>query len=232
MMRQPQGYLPDADAARTSSPSDAGGTWHPEDFERVSNEELARLARANVLESAAYFELWRRTHGLVSEIVHRRLYGQDAAHTVTAFYCHKLPRVLHRYTPRPESGSTFEAWLTTVLKNYLHDEWRRNRTRRTRHVSLDDEAHASSRAAACAQPPHVDRQAEHDHLVFFLREIMDQILDGEDRYIFRARYWDDKSLKEIAAELGLTETNVRVRHFRAKKRLQKICAIYRESGIL
>jgi RNA polymerase sigma factor (sigma-70 family) len=61
---------------------------------------------------------------------------------------------------------------------------------------------------------------------------MNQILGPEDRYIFKARYWEDRTLKEIAAELGLTEENVRVRHWRAKKRLRKACKIYRASGLL
>ncbi len=215
-----------------AAPAGAGG-WRPDDFEKVTNEELVRLASANVLESEAYFELWRRTHGLVAEIVHRRLYGQDARHTVTAFYCHKLPRVLHQFTPQDRARGSFEAWLATVTRNYLNDEWRRSKTRRTRQVPLDDAAtYAATRARALAHPPPVEQKSEHDHLVFFLHGIMSQLLGPEDRYIFRARYWDDKSLKQIAAEMGLSEENVRVRHFRAKKRLRKICAIYREAGIL
>ena len=206
------------------------GGWQSEDFDKVTNEELAQLASPNVLENEAYFELWRRTHGLVSDMVHRRIYGQDARHTVTAFYCHKLPRVLHQFRPRAHRAS-FEAWLTRVLKNYLNDEWRKGRTRRSRQVDLDPNQPETA-AGAFSVPPQVEEQTEHDHLVFFLSEIMNQILGPEDRYIFRARYWEDKTLKEIAAELGLSEENARVRHWRSKKRLRKVCTIYRELGLL
>ena len=82
------------------------GGWHAEDFHKVTNEELARLASIDVLESEAYFELWRRTYALVSDIVHHRIHGQDARHTVTAFYCHKLPRVLHQFKPRTHQPVT------------------------------------------------------------------------------------------------------------------------------
>jgi len=204
--------------------------WQSEDFDKVTNEELAQLAGTNVLESEAYFELWRRTHPLVSDIVHHRIYGQDAQHTVITFYCHKLPRVLHRFTPRRHRAS-FEAWLTTVLKNYLNDEWRKDRLRRSRQVEFDPDRPGTS-VRVFVQRSQVEDQVEHDHLVFFLREIMEQVLGPEDRYIFRARYWEDKSLKEIAAELGLSEENVRVRHWRAKKRLHKACKKYRASGLL
>ena len=204
--------------------------WHAEDFQKVTNEELARLASTNVLESEAYFELWRRTYALVSDIVHHRLRGQDARHTVTAFYCHKLPRVLHQFKPRTHRAS-FEAWLTTVLKNYLNDEWHKGRTRRSRQVELDP-GQPELAGRVFSQPPQIEEQTEHEHLVYFLQEIMNQILGPEDRYIFRARYWEDKTLKEIAAELGFSEENVRVRHWRAKKRLHKACKIYRESGLL
>jgi len=206
------------------------GGWRQEDFDKVTNEELAQLASSNVLESEAYFELWRRTHGLVSDIVHHRIYGQDARHTVTAFYCHKLPRVLHQFRPRTHRAS-FEAWLTRVLKNYLNDEWRKGRTRRSRRVELDPNQPETA-ALAFSEPPQIEAQTEHEHLVFFLGEIMNQILGPEDRYLFRARYWEDKTLKEIAAELGLSEENARVRHWRAKKRLHKVCTIYRELGLL
>ncbi len=204
--------------------------WGTEDFNRVTNEELAQLASIDVLESEAYFELWRRTHALVSDMVHHRIHGQDAQHTVTAFFCHKLPRVLHKFKPRSHRAS-FEAWLTTVLKNYLNDEWRKGRTRRSRQVELDP-GQPELAGRVFSEPSQVDEQAEHEHLVFFLQEIMTQVLSADDRYIFRSRYWEDKTLKEIASELGLSEENVRVRHWRAKKRLHKACKIYRESGLL
>ena len=228
--------MPDKRRTKGEGPASRDGAsprtdgWRPEDFDKVTNEELAQLASSNVLESEAYFELWRRTHSLVSDIVHHRLYGQDARHTVTAFYCHKLPRVLHKFTPRGHRAS-FEAWLTTVLKNYLNDEWRRDRTRRSRQVELDPNQPETA-ARAFSEPPQIEEQTEHEHLVFFLGEIMNQILSPDDRYIFRARYWDDKTLKEIATELGLSEENVRVRHWRAKKRLHKVCTIYRDLGLL
>ncbi|MFQ5568537.1 MAG: sigma-70 family RNA polymerase sigma factor [Rhodothermales bacterium] len=222
---------PEDERPRGSTTLGTGGGWQSEDFDRVTNEELAQLASADVLESEAYFELWRRSHALVSDMVHHRIYGQDARHTVTDFFCHKLPRVLHKYTPHTRPRKSFEAWLVTVLRNYLNDEWRRGATRRRRQVSLDAQPPGLAERVD-AQPPDVDQRSEHEHLIYFLREIMNQLLGPEDRYIFRARYWEDRSLKEIAQELGLTEENVRVRHWRAKKRLQKVCKIYRESGIL
>ena len=215
-------------SAEMTSPQKGG--WNSDDLAKVTNEELAQLASIDVLESEAYFELWRRTHALVSDMVHHRIHGQDARHTVTAFYCHKLPRVLHQFKPRNHRAS-FEAWLTTVLRNYLNDEWRKGRTRRSRQVELDP-GQPELAGRVFSQPPQIDEQTEHEHLVYFLQEIMNQILGPEDRYIFRARYWEDRTLKEIAAELGFSEENVRVRHWRAKKRLHKACKIYRESGLL
>jgi RNA polymerase sigma factor (sigma-70 family) len=203
--------------------------WLERDFGQVSNEELAALARPNVLESAAYFELWRRTYPLVSEMVHKRLKGQDAEHAVTAFFCHKLPRVLPRFSPRPNLQRSFEAWLTTVTRNYLHDEWRRGKTRRARQVSLDDEG--SYVRSTIGTAPRMEEKAEQDHLVYFLQEIMNQLLGEDDRYIFHAHYWQGKTFRVIAAELGMTEENVRVRHYRAKKRLHKVCATYRDADI-
>ncbi|HMB90200.1 MAG TPA: sigma-70 family RNA polymerase sigma factor [Rhodothermales bacterium] len=206
-----------------------GQDWQPHDFGQVSNEELAALASPNVLESAAYFELWRRTYPLVSDMVHQRLKGQDAEHAVTAFFCHKLPRVLPRFTPRSHLKRSFEAWLTTVTRNYLNDEWRRNKTRRTRQVSLDDEG--SYLRTTIGTAPRIEKKAEREHLVYFLQEIMNQLLKEDDRYIFHAHYWQGKTFRVIAAELGMTEENVRVRHYRAKKRLYKVCATYREADI-
>lgn len=206
--------------------------WQPSDFARVADDELAVLAGADVLENAAYFELWRRHHAFVSEMVHSRLNGQDAEHTVTTFFCHKLPRVLHQYTPRA-GGRSFEAWLKRVLTNYLNDEWRRNRSRRSREVHFGaDLSDVAERSTACAVPPRVEADSDRQHLVFFLSQIMQAILEPVDRHIFRARYWEDKAMKEIALELDLSEANVRIRHWRAKKRLYAVCKAYRDAGIL
>ena len=203
------------------------------DFQQVTDEELASLARPNVLESAAYFELWRRYHGLVSALVHERMHGQDAEHTVTAFFCHKLPSVLDRYTPRPNNPRSFEAWLKRVVTNYLNDDWRRGRTRRQREVRWGhDLSDVAERSKALARAPRVERKADTDHLAYFLRHIMEEVLEPVDLYIYRARYWEDQSMKEIAQALDLTEANVRIRHWRAKQRLHTVCSIYREAGLL
>ncbi len=204
--------------------------WSTDDFAKITNEELARLASTDVLENEAYFELWRRTNDFVSEMVLSRIKGQDAQHTVTTFFCHKLPRVLHRYNPTTKSGS-FDAWLATVVRNYLNDLWRAGKIRRTRQVELDARR-PDVAGRMLSVPAEVDRQCEQEHLVYFLREIMQQILSPEDLYIFRARYWEDRSLKEIAEEIGCSPESVRVRHWRAKKRLHKACMIYRETGLL
>lgn len=214
-------------------PADPELRWEPEAFERVTDDELAQLAAPNVLESAAYFELWRRYHPLVAALVHQRVHGQDAEHLVTTFFCHKLPRVLHQFTPRSASGSSFESWLRRVVTNYLHDEWRRRKTRRSREVQHGvDLSEVADRNRDYATPPRAEEAAEQNHLVYFLREIMNEMLEPVDRYIFQARYWDEKPMTLIARELDLTEANVRIRHWRAKKRLQRVCAIYRKAGLL
>lgn len=214
-------------------PHDPALRWEPGAFERVTDDELAQLAAPNVLESAAYFELWRRYHALVTGMVHQRVYGQDAEHLVTGFFCHKLPHVLHRFAPRSTSGTSFESWLRRVVTNYLHDEWRRLKTRRSREVQYGvDLSEVADRSLDYATPPRVEAAADQDHLVYFLREVMNEMLEPIDRYIFQARYWEEKPMALIARELDLTEANVRIRHWRAKKRLQRACAIYREAGLL
>jgi len=200
--------------------------WNGEDLTKRSNEELAWLARDNALESHAYFELWRRTRGMVNRIVCGRIYGLDAEHAVTEFYCHKLPGALQKFTPQNRTGA-FQAWLLRVLKNYLYDHFRRNKTQRDRQISLENISnHATSLKSS------VEEQHEKEHMVYFLHAILKQVLGPEDRYIFRARYWEDKTLKEIAEELGCSHESVRVRHWRARQRLHRACKIYRESGLL
>lgn len=209
----------------TTMTDPGASAWHAGDFEKITNEELVQLAGDNVLESEAYFELWRRKNGFVVDMVSRRMSGQDARHMVTTFFCHKLPKVLHQFRSQSRPGS-FDAWLATVLRNYLNDAWRRGKARRQRQVEME----LTDRVLA--QPAELEARHEQEHLVYFLRQIMLQVLSAEDRYIFRARYWEDKTLKEIAEEIGCSPESVRVRHWRAKKRLHKACAIYRESGLL
>lgn len=207
--------------------------WTADHLRRVRSEELAQVAAPNVLESAAYLELWRRHQPLVSAVVRQRMRGQDAEHTVTEFFCHKLPSALRSFPPRNNPRVTFEAWLRVVLRNYLNDRWRRGRIRRERFLSLDSEAgEAVRRSETYASAPAPERRYDRAHVVFVLTQIMQQVLNDDDRYIFRARYWEDKPLKFIAKEMGLTEENVRIRHWRAKKRLAKICRAYRAAGLL
>ena len=65
-----------------------------------------------------------------------------------------------------------------------------------------------------------ETHADHQHLVTCLNTFL-SLLKKEQRIIFVRRYWYESSIQEIAEDLGLSESNVKVTLLRLRRRLKK-----------
>jgi RNA polymerase sigma-70 factor (sigma-E family) len=101
-----------------------------------------------------------------------------------------------------------EAYTRRVIVNLATDRWRA-RQRRPPEVRLEDNAHALLAPAA----------APTDRLVIFdaLRQ-----LPYQQRAVAVLRYWDDASVAETAALLGISEGTVKSYSARAMARLREL----------
>lgn len=125
----------------------------------------------------------------------------------------RVHKNLHRY----DTARSFKTWLLSIASNHCID---RLRKRRMQFVSLDDEPTAAALALSSSDPT-----PEQAALKIELRDAIQQLLQQLDEHYRLAviyRYWYQYSYAEIALEMGTTESAIKSRLHRARKRLGEL----------
>ena len=129
--------------------------------------------------------------------------------------CHEaFIKLMERSEPLPDLAQS-KYWLIRVVKNLsLNNEKRRNREKAAygKLSRLNVGVSESSEKQVLRQEMRVTVQSALDALPYNLRAPL----------VFRE--YGDLSYKEIGAILGISESNVKVRIFRARERLEKALA--------
>lgn len=113
------------------------------------------------------------------------------------------------------SDFDFKTWILSIAHNTMVDHIRKSPALK---LSLDDENYPIDIEEALPSPEEsLIQQQDSDAL---MRDI--QKLKPEYRRILELRFLEEKTYKEIAADLDLTLANVKVRILRARQLLQEI----------
>ena len=125
--------------------------------------------------------------------------------------------------PSFRSRGGFKQWLSTIAVRTCYDYWRKAYRSREVPMSLLSEKHRDLLENV------ISDQSNHS---FYeqgkqkeARELLDWTLDkisAEDRMVLELVYLEGLSGKEAADLLGWSLANVKIRSFRARKRLQKV----------
>jgi len=114
---------------------------------------------------------------------------------------------LARFRPR---RAPFEHWLFRIATRVGYQFWKAQaRRRRMQPLEFD--------LSAAAAPDRIDPAAAAETLHRLLAE-----LPSADRLVLTLMYFEDCSIKEIARRAGWNETIVKMRAYRARKRLKRI----------
>lgn len=108
----------------------------------------------------------------------------------------------------------FKTWLLTIAQNTVIDYWRKkNRENEESTSDLDTVKNLFARSPEELLISEEDQQQ--------IRRVVES-LDANYREIIRLRFFEEKSIKEIAEELQLSVANTKVRIMRAKKVLAQL----------
>ncbi|MEN9813171.1 MAG: polymerase sigma-E factor [Verrucomicrobiota bacterium] len=123
----------------------------------------------------------------------------------------------------------FHHWVSRVAVNTCIDQLRRQRARpELRWADLD--ASTARAVEALGNPAGEDSAAE----TVALRDLLDQVLatlPPRDRLILQLTALEQRSLQEVSALTGWSQTLIKVRAFRARRRLrQALEQLQREEG--
>lgn len=192
---------------RAVPPADQGAPERPADETFPGDDDLL-IARALAGDSAAFGALVERykrpVHHLALRILRNPTDAEDAAQE--AF----VRAYVRLGTYRP--GSNFRAWLLSITAHWCIDQRRRRGT-----VPLDD---SSTERAARDDGEEPEESYLRDER---RREMRLQLaaLPSHYRKVLILRYWHDLSYAEVSAAIGQPISTVRMRLYRAHRRLKR-----------
>ncbi len=184
---------------------------------RSSDDEIIQnVLKGNVDD----FEgLVRRYQAHVINMVKRHVPERDVEETAQE----AIVRAYRSLSSYRGKGRGFKAWLSAVTIRACYDYWRK--TYRSKEVPLsalsDDHKRWIENVTAEESAQSMREKAASDEA----RKVLDwglSHLSAEDRMVLELVHFEGLTGREAAELLGWTTTNVKVRAFRARRKLEKI----------
>ena len=184
---------------------------------RANDEEIIQsVLKGNVDD----FEgLVRRYQAHVLNMVKRHVPQRDVEETAQEAFI-RAYRSLPNYRGK---GRGFKAWLSAVTIRTCYDYWRKSYRSKEVPVSTltDDHKRWMEKVIAEESAQGMLEKAAFDEARMVLDWGLNH-LSAEDRMVLELVYFEDLSGREAANLLGWTTANVKVRAFRARRKLEKI----------
>ena len=146
----------------------------------------------------------------VFSFVLKKVQDQNLADEITVTVFAKVLSKIDLYDPNFE----FKTWILTIAQNTIIDFWRKRS--RSNETSTDQFQEVEN---SFAQSPEELLISEEDQKKFM--QIVES-LDANYQAIIKLRFYEERSIKEIAEELGISTSNTKVRIMRAKKVLAQL----------
>ncbi len=204
----------EATAERQGPPAEARA--RSREAQAEERDLIGRAQRGDQEAFAALLRLHRRrVFALIGHLVRQPADIEDLAQQVFL----KVYRALGRFNFQ----ASFSTWLHRIVVNECYDHLRRHRARKSsagNEVAVEDLAELERLGAAGNSPRPLDAARRLE-----LRQTVEQLfarLPADDRLLLALRELEGLSMEEIARVLGVKENTVKVRLFRARKRLVEI----------
>jgi RNA polymerase sigma-70 factor (ECF subfamily) len=162
--------------------------------------EERRLVEAAQCDPGRFAELYEANFDRVYAFVARRVPGHEEAEDVTSEVFHQALAGLAGFEWH---GTPFVAWLLGIASHLVARRWQR--------ASSHDEILVDGLELAAASG-NADRQA-------LLAQLLDRLPEHQRRVIER-RFFERRSIREIAQELGRSEGAIKQLQFRALETLR------------
>ncbi len=180
----------------------------------VSNEEPtdAELVRQTIAEDeTAFAVLAARYRSRAFASASRFARGRQELEDLTQDIFLKIWKGL----PTFREDAPFEHWFMTIVVRTCYDFLRKNRKRREREVLTED---ATDYFVNQGENSRAHQQKEAWEVVQHLLEQLNE----KDRTVITLLELEERSIKEIAELTGWSESNVKVRAHRARKKMKQI----------
>ena len=183
---------------------------------KLDDEEVvARVLEGNV---NAFETLLHRHSDLVARIVKRHVPLQGAEEVAQDVFVR-----VYESLPSFKGKSIFRRWLSSIAVRTCYDYWRKAyRCREVVMTQLTEKHQEWLEEAVSRESEETRREADarkeaQDLLNWALAK-----MSPEDRMVLELIHLEGLSVKEVAELLGWSPANIKVRSFRARKKMEKL----------
>src|SRR5437588_10667240 len=178
-------------------------------LDKVREAEERRLVEAAQQDRARFVDLYQAYFDLVYTCSARRTRDRATTEDLTSEVFKRAIQNLPRFK---WTGAPFASWLFRIAANLIADRAKREAKISTT-FAPDDLASQKPGKDSQASLEEVERRAQ-------LFQLVDE-LPEDQRRVLGLRFAEEKSIKQIAAELGRSEGAVKQLQFRALENLRK-----------
>jgi RNA polymerase sigma-70 factor (ECF subfamily) len=178
---------------------------------KMNETEERRLVEAAQQDRACFADVYERYFDLVYGYVARRVRNRAATEDVTSEVFRKALANIDRFK---WTGAPFGSWLLRIASNVIADRAKREAKNGLR---VDEPSELSRDASRT--PESQQLQLEDAERRAWVIRMVDE-LPEDQRRVVRMRFAEEKSINEIASELGRSEGAVKQLQFRAFQNLR------------
>jgi RNA polymerase sigma-70 factor, ECF subfamily len=187
-----------------------------DEMEGMEDAEIVREVLSGNIET--FRTLMERYEGLVTAIVRRHVPPGDVEDSMQEAFLR-----CYRSLPTFKGDGGFKSWLSMITIRACHDFWRAHSRRREVQVGALTDRHDEwlETALAGASRSFFREETRRKEAREVLEWAMGHLSAG-DRMVLELVYFEDRSVKESGELLGMSTVNVKVRLFRARRRLHAL----------
>jgi len=188
------------------------------EFNKLSSEEERLLIEKAKTDKEAFGELYEIYFSQIFDYILRRTANVDLTEDITSQVFMKVLENIQKYEWR---GLPFSAWLYRIASNMLMTYYRQ--TKYIAPTNLDDieflirDENSTQEEVMIEQEDYEERVAKYEKIRKALFELKDEYAE-----IITLKYLEEKDNSEIAELLNITEGNLRVKLFRAIRKIKNI----------
>jgi RNA polymerase sigma-70 factor (ECF subfamily) len=166
------------------------------------------LIEAAQQDPGRFAELYEKNFTRVYAYVARRVHSRVDAEDLTSHVFHQALANIKRFEWR---GAPFAAWLYKIAANAIVDHSERRAREQNQPGSVE--------APEPVEPVVEDKRLEEDERLARIFTLVDQ-LPEDQRRVITLRFAEEKSIRDVAADLGRSEGAVKQLQFRAMENLR------------
>jgi RNA polymerase sigma-70 factor, ECF subfamily len=180
---------------------------------KADETDERRLIEAAQQDRARFADVYEKYFELVYAYVARRTRNRAATEDLTSEVFRKALANIERFK---WTGAPFGAWLLRIAANLIADRAKRD-TKET--LSAEEPSLTSGMAAGDASTESQQTQLELAERRAWVVRMVDELPEDQSRVV-RMRFAEEKTINEIALELGRSEGAVKQLQFRAFQNLR------------